>query len=829
MFSLDHLNPVWPVPVIVALVGVAAGLTLLRAVRGKRLRPSWLQPVVVVLRWASLGMLALILLNPTDTVTIPSQEGHALILLDGSASMKLAGKSTDPAQRTTRWQEAAQWTQQFLAGQTSASQPSASLTVFGSGLQPISTDMLERYDPQTTTTQLAAALTNALHGATSQQLDHIIIVSDGVAHDRQNLTAALAAARTAGLNVSTKLVGIDEPSRNAALTSVQAPRMTRPKSRVVLPVTIQTSGIAPTETLTLFLKDEDGIELVKQNFTVPTPVVGQEKQPQRIERKLSFESGARSTRYTVSLGGVEGEIALNDNQYSFTIETASTKLRVLFAEGTHASRPVGNDGHYFNEMEFITKAWDATGEIESECFTPVSQYTDAVNLFGIKQFVNGEVMMDRTKKFPQTREELNRFDVVMVSDVPVGNFNKAQMEMVVDWVNERGGGFLMAGGNTGFDTGNYDQTPWEKIIPVDMLGYGDGFYGRDFRITIAESVRNHPLWQIVPDAALNTQVLATHPPFHGMNRIRRAKPGATVLASIPEEDNEPVIAAQNYGRGRSIAFLPDPNGGWGDDYLPWGSEAAAVVGPRNELGQRGEFTFHEDVAKAARGPIPQYPSIYYGQFWVNVAKWLGENSVRWRRDKLAGKALVTQAQTGQILPVGAEVLAVTKLEALLALNVGARLDLPGSPRVRLQYDRDRREFTGQLQMPVEPGTAEVKVLFDTSFGNEALTDIVSVGVQVANQEFVNASLDLALMQEIATAGDGKFLTSPADAVTACAEATKARSARTQQQYQTPRWTDWWWWGTLIGLLALEWWLRRIGSAPAKIVSDAPLGSPVPTS
>jgi uncharacterized membrane protein len=811
---LDNLHPVWPLPVIVALVGGAALLTLLRAWRGKSLRPSWLQPLVVLLRWGALAVLALILLNPNTTITQPAQEGHALILLDGSASMNLHGLgSSEP---TSRWREAVAWTEEFLKAQTTAGQTSASLAVFGADTQSISQADLMDHKPTATSTQLAASIASVVNGAPSQQLDHVIIVSDGAAHDKHQLTSALAAARGAGLIVSTKLVGLDDPPRNAALTSVVPPRMTRPRSRVNLPVEVQTTGVAASETLKLTLKDQDDQVVAQQNFTMPEAVAGDEKLPLRIERKLSFETAARTMKYHLELSGIASEVAMDDNQYEFTIEAVSSKLRVLLVEGTHVVRSVGNEGHVFNDIELMTKAWDATGEIEWEVLTPISEYLDRPNLVGVKQFVNGEMMLDKSKHFPKTRDEIFAYDVMMISDVPVGNFSKEQMQIVVDWITERGGGFLMGGGYTSFDVGHYDKTPWEKIIPVDMLEYGEGFFEHDFRIAIPESVRNHPIWQISPDQKLNLQILATHPMLAGMNRVRRAKPGALVLATRPEADNEPVFTAQNYGRGRSMAYLPDPNGGWAKYTVGWGPPGGPVQGRHTELGHGENFRFHEDVAGQARGPMPPHPAPYYGQFWVNVAKWLGENSIRWRRDKLSGKIIPTQAQAGHSIAVAAEVLAVSSPSALVALDVGARLSIPGSPRVRLEYNRDKREFLGQVMMPQDYSGTEVQVLFDCSAGNESFTDAVSTGVQVMNQEFLNSAPDATLLREVATAGGGKFITTTSEAIAANESANQAHAQRTQRQYHQPLWTNWWWWGSLLALLTIEWWLRRRGGAAKEL-------------
>jgi uncharacterized membrane protein len=805
MTFYSTLQPALPVPLIVGLAGASALLAVMTALRGRPLRPSWLQVPVLVLRLAVIALLTFILLNPSENVTTPVKASRSAVLLDTSASMTLAGTTDDG----TRWEEALKWTRELQGVLKSAGLPEPELRRFAadSTIIPSAALQADSTAPNGQETKLAAALENLASARGATDIDHVIVISDGCAHDAQRLSAALTSLRDAGIQLSTKVVGRDVPARNATLASVLPPRMVRAQSRVVVPVELEASGVAAGDSFNLILKDDEGAEVARQPVHFATPAPG--SQLSVASRKLAFTSPTRTTRYTLELSGLGKEATLDDNRFTFTLEIVTTKLRVLLAEGTHAKRSLGSEGHFVNDIEMITAACTGTGEIECVTFTPVSQYVDRPNLFGVK-FANGEMLVDPSRPFPTTREELHSYDVIMISDVPVGNFSAEQMQWVVDWVVERGGGFLMAGGNTAFDTGNYDRTPWEKITPVDMLDYGDGHYGQALEVTIPPSVRTHPLWQIVSDPKENGAILDTHPIFNGMNRVRRAKPGATVLAVVKDEPEQPVIAAQNYGRGRSIAYLPDPNGGWGEKVIRWSADNAPTLGDRIELGQGASLTTHPSEARAPATPRPPHPSPYYAAFWVNTMKWLAENSIRWRRDKLSGKILLAQAHPGAALPVAAEFLAETDPVKAATQEIGARLDLPGSPRVRLAYDRDRREFTGVLRVPADLAAKEVQVLFDTITKGESLTDAVHCGVLMQSSEYTRSAPDTTLMSELAQAGGGQVLTTPESAIAACRAASEARSARESRSWPQPVWVHWPWWAAVLALLAFEWMLRRAG-------------------
>ncbi len=63
----------------------------------------------------------------------------------------------------------------------------------------------------------------------------------------------------------------------------------------------------------------------------------------------------------------------------------------------------------------------------------------------------------------------------------------------------------MVGGMTSFGSGEWDQTVWDGMIPVDMSGRGpdvrsENFWG-DFRVVIPAQAMDHPIWRIVDDPA----------------------------------------------------------------------------------------------------------------------------------------------------------------------------------------------------------------------------------------------------------------------------------------------------------------------------------------
>lgn len=69
---------------------------------------------------------------------------------------------------------------------------------------------------------------------------------------------------------------------------------------------------------------------------------------------------------------------------------------------------------------------------------------------------------------PRRLEELQAFDLFVLSDVSALQLNRDQMELYRTWVQDYGGGFVMLGGENSYGVGGYYRTPIEQMLPVRM-------------------------------------------------------------------------------------------------------------------------------------------------------------------------------------------------------------------------------------------------------------------------------------------------------------------------------------------------------------------------
>jgi uncharacterized membrane protein len=176
-----------------------------------------------------------------------------------------------------------------------------------------------------------------------------------------------------------------------------------------------------------------------------------------------------------------------------------------------------------------------------------------------------------SSRFPKTKESIDEFDVVVLSDVGSNSFllcdetflrserTANRLRVLAEYV-ERGGGLVMVGGYMSFSgidgRARFGMSPLAAVLPVSMLNYDD-------RIEVPEG--------LIPSVeAPNHPVLGgtsgEWPPLLGYNRVI-AKPGSTVVA---KSGADPLLVVGSAGSGRAVAFTSDLAPHWAPpEFLSW--------------------------------------------------------------------------------------------------------------------------------------------------------------------------------------------------------------------------------------------------------------------
>ncbi len=176
-----------------------------------------------------------------------------------------------------------------------------------------------------------------------------------------------------------------------------------------------------------------------------------------------------------------------------------------------------------------------------------------------------------SRRFPVTREDLDSFDVVILSDIGSNSFllcdetflrserTTNRLVLLADYV-EDGGGLLMVGGYMSFSgidgRARYQASPLASVLPVTMLD-------RDDRVEVPEGlIATFPN----PDHPALGGTPADWPILLGYNQLK-AKPGTTVIAA---SGDDPLLVVGEVGRGRSVAFASDVAPHWApNEFMDW--------------------------------------------------------------------------------------------------------------------------------------------------------------------------------------------------------------------------------------------------------------------
>ena len=479
---------------------------------------------VALLRGLALGVIVFSLTRPVLEVTAPLQQSGVIgVLLDNSISMTIA----DPGQAA----RADFIRQQFDADSGDMLrelQQNFDVRLFRFGAETRAIADIGALDFSDGDSDLTAALDFARSSLQGEPLAGLVVISDGAALPAKPLDELLLSLRSTRTPVYSIGLGESSYARDIEINRIELPGSVLQGSRVMAEVSIKQQGYdgVPVE---LVIEDDSQI-LHRQQIRLQPGV-------QSVRIPLStLQSGARQLEFHLTAMADEQISANNSRRATLTVD--ARKMRILYFEGEPRF-----------EMKFVRRA---VADDENLQVTGLIRTADAkfyrVGIESSEELRNG---------FPITRDELFAYDAILLGSVENSLLSRAQQDMIVEFVSERGGGLLMLGGRHAFTEGGHRDSVLHGISPVVMPDQAEPAFNRQVRIQPTAAAWVHPALTIADSSEKSIDRWLTLPPLTMVNPIRRIKPGATLLLSSPANDQaDPYVAMawHRYGRGKVVAF-----------------------------------------------------------------------------------------------------------------------------------------------------------------------------------------------------------------------------------------------------------------------------------
>ena len=692
-----------------------AALATLRALTLLLLVACLLRPVRVVPPDSSSDVVVPVLVDVSRSMGLPDMDGRTRI----NAARDLLDRQVRPALATRFVPEV--WT-------------------FGDVLEQAAD--ASAIDATAARSDLSGALRALRDRYRERKVAAVVVMSDGGDTGAQDAATSVDAG-----SVPVYAIGIGAPrvASDLEVLDVSAGEMAVADSSVDISVSaVNRGGAAPFDLRVL----ENG-RPIDLRRVVPAADGG----PVRAVFTVSPPRDA-ATLYTVEIPSAPGERVLENNTRAVLVEPAGPRRVVLMIEGAPGF-----------EHSFIKRALAADPGLEID--SVVRKGRDARG--GATYFVQAaEARAPRLAAgFPQEREALYEYDAIVLANVEADALSRAQLQMIADFVDVRGGGLLVLGAKSFVQQG-FAGTALEDVLPLRLTDRGGGVVRASTRqatryaVTLTPDGASHPVMKL--DARAGPDRWASLPALSGAASLGTLRPGAQALALVRTPDGaRPLVAVQRYGQGRSMIFTGEASWRW-----------------RMQL-PSGDRT--------------------YELFWRQAVRWIGAGAPD-RVSIAAPMALVPGNSASITVDVRSEAFAPTT-DALVSLKIvepgGTVRDLRATA-----VDPQSGRYSADLRFD-EPGVYRVTASAQgggVPAGNADRWFLVGG----ADLEMADPRLNEQVLQRIATASGGRYLAAGEASTLPSLLASVAPEASAPQLQEL--WHNIWIFVAVMLLLAAEWMLRR---------------------
>lgn len=780
-------------------------------------RGGWAKGLAMLSKTLAVLAIAVCLLEPLYSSIRPRPGANLfLVAVDNSQSLAIRDRNS----RKTRGEQLQPHLDRETPWQTRLSQDfEVRRYIFDSRLRAV--DDFAGVDFQGASSTLGASLASLASRYRQRPVAGVLLFTDGNATD---WPAGGLPAGLAGLGelppVYPVVLGADDSARDLEVRRLSVSQTDFEAAPVTVIAEVAAAGYAGKK-LTVELRSEAGEVLAKQSVVAPgdgrTAPLKFQTRPESpglsfYQIRVYENDGRRSGDELFAAPDRTGEATLANNQRLAVVDRAAGPYRVLYVSGRpnwdfkFLRRALEQDpemelaglvriARREPKFEFRGRAGESTNPLFSgfsdKQDEEAQRYDQPVLLrVGVRE------EQELRQGFPKTADQLFQWHAIILDDIEAEFFSQDQLSLIRRFVSQRGGGLVMMGGPDSFQNGGYRRTPLEDILPV-YLGpetpAGDPADPAD-PTALAADAASDAAWKLslTRDGWLQPWVrvrsteeaersrLRDMPSFHTIHRVGEAKPGALPLATFLPDRSEAVadgpsgerapmaLAAQRFGDGR----------------------AAAVM-----IGDLWRWALAHDGGQDTDLEIT----------WRQTIRWLVSDAprrVELEIEEAPGDAvrLLVRARDEEFLPLDN-----ASVQIAVTTPSKQKIEISASPS-EAQSGVYEATFSPKI-----PGAYRVLATVQAPDGGEVGARETGFVCEPAAEEFQRLVPNRALLEKLAKETGGEA--APVDRLAPFVASLSRRKAPVTEHWSAPLWHRPVVLMLAIGLLGLEWGLRRLRGMP----------------
>ena len=606
--------------------------------------------------------------------------------------------------------------------------------------------------PSNSITDLATGVkTSVGSGQAQEQQGAVVLFSDGQHNEGESPVEVAKVLGGRQMPVFTVGFGAQIKPRDLALMKVEAPDSAFVEDRVRGQLTLK-DDMPEGQSFTASIKDGSRVLWERQLVTdgkglrkVSFEFPLSEVAKERLkDQREGMEISGIPLEMQVSLSQVNGEREVGNNDAGLRMRAVTQRRKILLLDG----RPRWETRYLRNLFER-----DEQWEINTVIAGATARESGLARGNGPEQFPNDPAL-------------LQSYDLIIFGELPRSVFKEEELTWLSEFVSQRGGAIAFIDGSRGV-LKSYAQTPLGALLPVEWKG--NPVRGQVTRLVLSDRAQALAPFALVPEKIQNADLWQHLGVPHWLSGATPL-PGAEVLVEAEisgDAKRVPAVVARPFGAGKVLYHAFDDSWRW-----------------RYEIADQ-----------------------YHVKYWNQVANWIAELpfAVRDKFISLDAGAITyrpgdsadlrVRLRDGEGKPVTNSV-----VDAILYKD-GARI-----ATIRLAPDDNAGGLFRGRTAALEPGDYEVGVESVAIADRDARARTQFKVEPRETGELAQLNTNEELLRQIASVSGGQYLRE--EQLPRLLELLAPMSQGRVIERDTVLWQSYWWFLPLIGLLTIEWILRK---------------------